>query len=78
MDGDPDDAPGDHAPVIQIELRLDGSMPAGIATGPAGPARHFTGWTGLIAAVDALTEGKRQPLTDQSSATDQEASHAEP
>jgi hypothetical protein len=53
-------------------------MPAGIATGPAGPARHFTGWTGLIAAVDALTEGKRQPLTDQSSATDQEASHAEP
>jgi hypothetical protein len=31
-------------------------MPAGIATGPAGPARHFTGWTGLIAAVDALTE----------------------
>ena len=56
MEGDPDDAPGDQAPVIQIELRLDGSMPAGIATGPAGPARHFTGWTGLIAAVDALTE----------------------
>lgn len=55
MDVDPD-GPGDPAPVIQIELRLDGSMPAGIVTGPAGPARHFTGWTGLIAAVDALTE----------------------
>jgi len=58
MDGDPDDAPGDQAPVIHIELRLEGSMPVGIATGPAGPARHFTGWTGLIAAVDALTGGQ--------------------
>ena len=56
MAGDPDDAPDDHAPVIQIELRLNGSMPGGIATRPGGPARHFTGWTGLMAAVDALTE----------------------
>jgi hypothetical protein len=54
----PDDAPDDQAPVIQIELRLDGSMPAGIATGPGSPARHFTGWTGLMAAVDSLTEGR--------------------
>lgn len=56
MVGAPDDAPDHEAPVIRIELRLDGSMPAGIATGPQGPARHFTGWIGLMAAVDTLTE----------------------
>ncbi|MCW3016118.1 MAG: hypothetical protein JWO02_3210 [Solirubrobacterales bacterium] len=57
MGGDRDDAPEDQAAVIQIELRLDGSMPAGIATAPGGAARGFTGWMGLMSAVDALSSG---------------------
>jgi hypothetical protein len=43
-------------PVIRVELRLAGSMPEGVATGPGGVARNFTGWMGLMAAVDALAE----------------------
>jgi hypothetical protein len=43
-------------PVIHVELRLAGSMPEGVATGPGGVARTFTGWMGLMAAVDALAE----------------------
>ncbi len=50
----PDDADRD---VIQIQLRLEGSMPAGVATGPDGVARDFTGWVGLMSAVDALVGG---------------------
>lgn len=41
--------------MIQIALRLDGSMPVGIATVAGGAARDFTGWVGLMSAVDALT-----------------------
>ena len=54
MDRIGNDAPDDRASVIQIRLWLDGSMPAGIATGPGGAARDFTGWVGLMSAVDAL------------------------
>jgi hypothetical protein len=54
MAGVRDGAPDDQAPVIQIELRLDGSMPAGVARRPGGAAREFTGWVGLMSAVDAL------------------------
>jgi hypothetical protein len=60
MDQAPDDAPDGGAPVIRIELRLAGSMPAGVATGPGGATRDFTGWVGLMSAVDALaTETER-------------------
>jgi hypothetical protein len=55
MDQVREDTPDDQARVIQIELRLDGSTPAGIATGPGGATRDFTGWVGLMSAVDALT-----------------------
>jgi hypothetical protein len=44
----------DQAPVIQIELWLNGSMPVGVATCSGGAARDFTGWVGLMSAVDAL------------------------
>lgn len=54
MDGVNDDAPRSRAGAIQIELWLDGSMPEGIATGPGGAARDFTGWVGLMWAVDTL------------------------
>jgi hypothetical protein len=57
MGGNRDDAPGDQGRVIQIELRLDGSMPAGVATAPGCAVHDFTGWMGLMAAVDALTSG---------------------
>ena len=50
-----DDAPADGRGVIRVELRLDGSMPAGVATGPEGRTRDFTGWVGLMSAVDALS-----------------------
>jgi hypothetical protein len=49
-----DDAPDAEGGVIQIELRLDGSMPTGVATGADGGTREFTGWVGLMSAVDAL------------------------
>lgn len=54
MSGGRDGARGEQTRVIQIELWLDGSMPAGIVTAPGGAARDFTGWVGLMSAVDAL------------------------
>jgi hypothetical protein len=57
MDRVRDDVPGDQEPVIQIELWLEGSMPAGIATA-AGAVREFTGWVGLMSAVEALATGE--------------------
>jgi len=51
-DGGQDDGDG----VIQIELRLDGSLPTGFAMRPDGGTRAFTGWVGLMSAVDALTD----------------------
>jgi len=65
MDGVRHDVPDDHTGVIQIELRLDGSTPAGVATGPDGKARDFTGWLGLMSAVDALAAGEEDKLTDE-------------
>jgi hypothetical protein len=56
-----DEAPDDGAPVIQIALRLDGSMPAGVATRQDGTAREFTGWVGLMSAVDALAAEEEVP-----------------
>jgi hypothetical protein len=46
MDGVRNDVPDDRAGLIQIKLWLDGSLPAGVATGPGGTARDFTGWVG--------------------------------
>lgn len=63
MDPASDDVAVDQADLIQIALRLDGSMPAGVATGPDGTARAFVGWVGLMAAVDALVTGEEDTLT---------------
>ena len=62
MDDGLHSAPGDQGRVIRIELRLSGSPPAGVATGPGGAARDFTGWMGLMAAVDALAAGDGDPM----------------
>lgn len=65
MDDDRDGACDDEAQVIRIELRLTGSMPAGVATGPGGAARDFTGWMGLMSAVDALVAADGDPTESQ-------------
>jgi hypothetical protein len=65
MDRVCDEGPDDGTPVIQIELRLDGSMPAGVATGPDGTARDFTGWVGLMSAVDALAAAGEDRVTEE-------------
>jgi hypothetical protein len=62
-----DEVTDDQAPVIRIELRLDGSMPAGVATGPGGVTRDFTGWVGLMSAVDALAAGEDDRLIEEDS-----------
>lgn len=51
--------PGDPATAVHVVLWLDGSMPSGVATGPEGAKREFTGWIGLMSAVDALTNRER-------------------
>lgn len=43
--------------LIRIELRLDGPLPTGHATAVDGGTRSFTGWVGLMSAVDALVAG---------------------
>jgi hypothetical protein len=59
-----EDVPDAEAPLIQIDMRFDGSMPAGVATGPLG-ARDFTGWVGLMSAVNALVgRGDDAPAGD--------------
>jgi hypothetical protein len=59
--------PDDRAGLIQIKLWLDGSLPAGVATGPGGTARDFTGWVGLMSAVDALVAGDDDNFTEEDS-----------
>ena len=61
MDVDPGGIRDDPAKVIRIELRLNGSMPGGVATGPGGAARDFTGWMGLMSAVDTLVAADGDP-----------------
>ena len=60
-----DGAPDDQADVIQIALRHDGSMPTGVATGADGSTRDFTGWVGLMSAVDALAAGGEDNPTEE-------------
>ena len=41
---------------IRLELHLTGDRVRGHASTSTGLGREFTGWVGLIAAIDALTE----------------------
>jgi hypothetical protein len=54
MDLDADPGTAHHSQPIHIELRLDGSSPTGRATAASGETRTFSGWLGLVSAVDAL------------------------
>lgn len=40
---------------IDLDLRLRGDEVTGRATAEGRPARDFSGWVGLLAALDALT-----------------------
>ena len=39
---------------IRLDLRLDGDALTGRARGNDGAARDFSGWLGLVAAIDSL------------------------
>jgi hypothetical protein len=40
---------------IRLELRLAEDVPEGVASLGDGPATHFAGWLGLMAAIETLT-----------------------
>ncbi|MDX6666068.1 MAG: hypothetical protein QOG68_2274 [Solirubrobacteraceae bacterium] len=52
------DAEGD-GPLVTIELTLDGTAPMGHATIDGGATVTFSGWMGLVAAVDGLVAGHK-------------------
>lgn len=45
-----------HTVRITLELTVDGDALSGSATA-GGPSRAFSGWLGLVAALDALVPG---------------------
>jgi hypothetical protein len=67
MDQVRDEGPEDQVPPIQVELWLDGSMPTGVATLAGGAAREFTGWVGLMSAVDALAADRETRIVEEDS-----------
>jgi hypothetical protein len=52
-----DDDTDAESGLIRVELRLDGASPRGRATAVDGGTRDFSGWVGLMSAVDALVAG---------------------
>jgi hypothetical protein len=58
METDVDRAAHAESHLIQIELRLDGASPIGRASVVGGGTRAFSGWVGLVSAVDALVAGE--------------------
>jgi hypothetical protein len=49
---------------IDLDLRLHGDDVAGRASADGLPAREFSGWVGLLAALDALTATVPDPAPD--------------
>jgi hypothetical protein len=47
---------------IRMELRRDGDLPTGRVRDGTGQVRDFTGWLGLISAIDELLDGEREPV----------------
>jgi hypothetical protein len=57
-----DDQPPPRTLHIGLDLRLNGDAVEGFATPADGGARReFSGWVGLLAALDALTAADAQP-----------------
>jgi hypothetical protein len=59
---------------VRLELWLDGDSLTGRATAPGESARQFSGWIGLVAAVEALVVADHEPGSDDDLDL---ASHAE-
>jgi hypothetical protein len=49
---------------VRLELRDDGGPPAGVAYGEGGRRREFSGWLGLVLALDALISCGSPPADD--------------
>jgi hypothetical protein len=52
----------DDAHTIQLELRFDGAAPTGHVRSSDGEPRPFSGWVGLVCAVEELVNENREPL----------------
>jgi hypothetical protein len=56
-----DDQPQPRTVHIGLDLRVNGDEVEGRATADGhGPGREFSGWVGLLAALDALTAEAQQ------------------
>jgi hypothetical protein len=51
----------DHLHSIHLELRIDGTAPAGQASLEGCDPRAFSGWVGLVRAVEELVTEDREP-----------------
>jgi hypothetical protein len=40
---------------IRLDLRLEDDVPIGVASTNGGPGTQFSGWLGLMAAIETLT-----------------------
>jgi hypothetical protein len=49
---------------IRLELRYEGECPCGRAVNGAAQ-REFTGWIGLLAAIDELAGGERKTTQEE-------------
>lgn len=47
---------------IQLELRTDADAISGRLTADNGQVQEFSGWLGLVAALDALVESAREDV----------------
>jgi hypothetical protein len=50
-----------EAHTIRLELRMDGAAPTGQARLDGEEPRSFSGWVGLVNAVEALITETREP-----------------
>jgi hypothetical protein len=50
---------------IRLELRYEDGCLRGLAANGDGPPREFTGWIGLLAAIDDLSGGERDTNTPE-------------
>jgi len=48
---------------IHLELRLDGPAPVGHARLAGGEPRPFSGWIGLVSAVETLITAEPAPVS---------------